>query len=59
VTCADEGRLAEVLANAAAGEARVRTASGLETADVSLVEPVAPGDLVLIHAGSAITRVPG
>lgn len=59
VTCADEGRLAEVLATEATGEARVRTADGLQVADVSLVEPVAPGDLVLIHAGSAITRVPG
>lgn len=57
VTCADEGRLAEVLARGAAGEARVRTAAGLETADVTLVEPVAPGDLLLIHAGSAITRI--
>lgn len=57
VTCADEGRLAEVLATATDGEARVRTATGVEVADMTLVEPVAPGDLVLIHAGSAISRV--
>lgn len=59
ITCSDEGRLAEVCASPSAGEARVRTATGVETADVSLVEPVGPGDLVLLHAGSAITRVPG
>lgn len=59
VTCADEGRLAEVVATATGSEARVRTATGVEMADVTLVEPVAPGELLLIHAGSAITRVPG
>ncbi|HZQ85162.1 MAG TPA: hypothetical protein VFA83_10010 [Acidimicrobiales bacterium] len=59
ITCSDEGRLAEVCADPTGGEARVRTAAGIETADVSLVEPVSAGDLVLLHAGSAITRVPG
>ncbi|MBV9665101.1 MAG: hydrogenase assembly protein HupF [Actinobacteria bacterium] len=59
ITCSDEGRLAEVCAAPQRGETQVRTAAGVETADVSLVEPVGPGDLVLVHAGSAITRVPG
>jgi hypothetical protein len=59
ITCSDEGRLAEVCATPTSGEAQVRTAEGIELADVTLVEPVELGDLVLIHAGSAITRVPG
>lgn len=59
VTCSDEGRLGEVFAASTGGVAHVRTANGLELADVSLVEPVSPGDLVLLHAGSAITRVAG
>ena len=37
--------------------ALVRTATGEEAVDVSLVGDVAPGDLVLVHAGSALTRV--
>jgi hydrogenase maturation factor len=35
----------------------VRTATGEEAVDVSLLGDVAPGDLVLVHAGSAITRI--
>ncbi|MCX9192329.1 hydrogenase assembly protein HupF [Carbonactinospora thermoautotrophica] len=58
VTCSDEGRLAEVIApRAADGRALVRTAAGEELVDTLLVEPVATGDLVLVHAGSAITRL--
>jgi len=59
VTCSDEGRLAEVLASPAGAfaQARVRTADGEESVDVTLVSPVAAGDLLLVHAGSAITRV--
>jgi hydrogenase maturation factor len=56
ITCSDEGRLAEVV-DAANGEALVRTATGRETIDVSLVDPVSANDLVLIHAGSAITKL--
>jgi hypothetical protein len=77
VTCADEGRLAEVVGPAtdALGPARlgksglgssglgstalVRTAAGRETIDVSLVAPVCVGDLVLVHAGAALTRAGG
>ncbi len=54
ITCSDEGRLAEVVA-VDGDEALVRTADGQERIDVSLVEPPAPGDLVLVHAGFAIT----
>jgi hypothetical protein len=58
VTCSDEGRLAEVIGAVDAGAtAAVRTPSGVETVDTTLVGPVQPGDLVLVHAGSAITLV--
>ena len=59
VTCRDEGRLAEVVEPPPAlGEpAVVRTAAGRERIDVTLVHPVAAGDLLLVHAGSAITRL--
>jgi hypothetical protein len=67
VTCSDEGRLGEVIKPAdgffdpacGAGldnRALVRTADGEEVVDVTLVAPVVPGDLVLVHAGTAITR---
>jgi len=56
VTCSDEGRPGEVVADGPAG-AEVRTAAGIELVDVTLVAPVVPGDLVLIHAGTAITRL--
>jgi len=59
ITCSDEGRLGEVVA--ATGEldveATVRTGEGVETVDTTLVGPLRTGDLVLIHAGSAITVV--
>jgi hypothetical protein len=57
VTCSDEGRLAEVVGEVDAATAAVRTACGVETVDTTLVGPVRPGDLVLVHAGSAITVV--
>lgn len=56
VTCSDEGRLAEVR-QSEGSRAEVRTAAGLEEVDVALVGAVHPGDLVLIHAGSALTKV--
>jgi len=58
VTCSDEGRLAEVIGPTDAfGGTPVRTATGEETVDATLVGPVAPGDLLLVHAGAAITRL--
>jgi hydrogenase maturation factor len=58
VTCSDEGRLAEiVLEPTTAGQALVRTADGVEWVDVTLVGDVVPDDLVLVHAGAAITRL--
>lgn len=56
ITCSDEGRLGEVV-SAAAGTARVRTATGVEDVATVLVEPVAPGDLLVVHAGTAISAI--
>ncbi len=59
VTCRDEGRLAEVIrADVGDPDAFVRTATGTERVDVSLLGPLAPNDLVLVHGGAAITEVP-
>jgi hypothetical protein len=54
ITCSDEGRPAEVV-TVDGDEAVVRTPDGQERIDVSLIDTPAPGDLVLIHAGFAIT----
>jgi hypothetical protein len=61
ITCSDEGRLAEVVEPPASvfDKALVRTESGLEAIDVTLVAPVTAGDLVLVHAGAALTRPGG
>lgn len=60
VTCSDEGRLGEVVTPPETMflPAIVRTADGNEEVDVTLVGEVGPGDLVLIHAGGAIVRIP-
>jgi hypothetical protein len=57
ITCSDEGRLGEVVASSVDGQASVRTARGIEDVITALVDPVAAGDLVLVHAGTAISRV--
>jgi hypothetical protein len=57
VTCTDEGRLGEVVNTSIDGQATVRTARGVENVITALVDPVAAGDLVLVHAGTAISRV--
>lgn len=56
ITCSDEGRLAEV-ARVDGLTAHVRTATGVEDVDLALIGAARPGDLVLVHAGSAISRV--
>jgi hydrogenase maturation factor len=58
ITCSDEGRLGEVIAADGTSRARVRTARGVELIDTTIVEDVSPGDLVLIHAGAAISEIP-
>ncbi|HZQ58109.1 MAG TPA: HypC/HybG/HupF family hydrogenase formation chaperone [Acidimicrobiales bacterium] len=57
ITCSDQARLGEVVAPGAEGWATVRTAAGAEAVETTLVGPVEPGDLVLVHAGTAIDRV--
>lgn len=59
VTCSDEGRLAEVVLAPSdpLGQALVRTANGEEWIDVSVLGDVAPNDLVLVHAGTAIAHL--
>ena len=59
VTCSDEGRVAEVSAVRPDGRIDVVVAGRREAIDASLVPPVAPGDLLLVHAGVAITTVGG
>ena len=61
VTCSDEGRLGEVVSAWAGGTAPdtalVRTARGVENVVTTLVDPVAAGELVLVHAGTAISKI--
>lgn len=59
VTCSDEGRLAEVISSGPPNNAQVRTAKGIETIDTTLIGTPAPGDLVLVHAGSAMSLLEG
>ena len=56
ITCSDEGRPAEVL-SIDGDEAVVRTAEGRERIDTSIIDTPRPGDLLLVHAGSAITNL--
>jgi hydrogenase maturation factor len=59
ITCSDEGRPAEVILapQGPLGTALVRTATGEEQVDTTLVGDVQPGDLLLVHAGSALTAL--
>jgi hydrogenase maturation factor len=56
ITCSDEGRLAEVVA-ADPTSAAVLAGGKVETIDTTLVGPLTYGNLVLVHAGSAIRRL--
>ena len=53
-TCADTGEVAEITAVLDGARAEVLLAGRRQVVDVSLVESVAPGRLVLVHAGVAI-----
>jgi hydrogenase maturation factor len=59
ITCSDEGRVAEVRVAHDDGSAEVVVAGHVETVDATLVDPVGPGDLLLVHAGVAITKLAG
>ena len=56
ITCSDDGNVAEVV-DVGGVHATVRHALGTTTIDTLLVGAVVPGDLVLLHAGTAIARV--
>jgi hydrogenase maturation factor len=59
VTCSDEGLPLRILElDAATGLATCRDEDGHQAeVDVSLVAPIAVGDVVLVHAGVALTRL--
>jgi HupF/HypC family len=57
VTCSDEGRMGEVVSPSTEGMATVRTARGVESVVTALIDPVDAGELVLVHAGTAISRI--
>ena len=59
VTCADDGDPMTVLAvDAAAGLASCRGGDGAQySIETALVEPVEAGEVLLVHAGTAIARL--
>jgi hydrogenase maturation factor len=57
ITCSDGGRVAEVRRVLCDGSVDVMVGGRSETVDASLVDPVVPGDLVLVHAGVALTAL--
>ncbi len=57
VTCSDEGRVAEVRAVLPEGRVEVVASGRIEQIDGRLVESLRPGDLVLVHAGIAVSSL--
>jgi hypothetical protein len=57
ITCSDEGRVAEVRAVLADGRVEVLAAGQREQIDGRLVDGLRSGDLVLVHAGVAVTNL--
>ena len=61
ITCGDEGLPLRIVALEEAGLARCRDEAApgrpAVVVDVQLVGEVAPGDLVLVHAGVALVRL--
>ena len=57
VTCSDEALSARVLrVDSEAGLALVTLKDATEEIDITLVDSVAPGDLLLVHGGVAIAQ---
>lgn len=56
LTCSDHADLGEVIAQTTGDTATVRTAAGNQTVVTTPVGPLTSGELVLIHAGTAIGR---
>ena len=61
ITCADEGVAMRVVAvDEARGLALCEAAGGArESVEIALVAPVCAGDALLVHAGTALTRLEG
>jgi hydrogenase maturation factor len=60
ITCSDQGvEMAVIRSDAASALALCRGPEGDALVDVELVGPVGAGELVLVHAGTAIARLPG
>ena len=59
ITCGDDGVPMTVLAiDLDRGLALCEHEDGSrETVETALVDPVAPGDVLLVHAGTALTRI--
>jgi hydrogenase maturation factor len=57
ITCSDEGRLVEVVESRDDDTALVLAQGHRERVDITLVGPRQPGDLLLVHAGTAITAL--
>ncbi len=58
ITCSDEALPARVLSiNEAAALAQVEAGGITEEVDISLVDAVAPGDLLLVHGGVALSNL--
>ena len=49
--------MGEVVSPSTEGMAAVRTARGVESVATALIDPVTAGELVLVHAGTAISRI--
>jgi hydrogenase maturation factor len=59
ITCGDVAVEMLVLTRDDSGLAVCEADGERETVDLTLVEPVGPGDRVLVHAGAALARVGG
>src|SRR5437588_8286645 len=58
ITCSDEALQVRVLSvDCDTGIALVELGENTEEVDISLVEEVAPGDLLLVHGGEAIAAM--
>jgi hydrogenase maturation factor len=59
ITCGDDGVQMRVVAvDEARGLALCEAAGGArESVEIALVDAVAPGDALLVHAGTALTKV--
>jgi len=59
ITCSDEGRVAEVRTVLEEGRVEVLAGGHTQQIDGRLVDDLRPGDLVLVHAGVAVTSLSG